>query len=65
MTNMRKYTVSQDKESGQWYAHKAGFDWIPVLGTFSDTRRQAQQQAASMMGLPLKEYLKLREPPKK
>ena len=35
----RHYTVSKDEKSGLWYAHKAGFPWIPVLGTFSKTKR--------------------------
>lgn len=60
----RTYTVSQHKESGLWYAHKAGFDWIPLFGSFCETRRKAQKHAANIMGFPLKEYLKLKELPK-
>lgn len=65
MTNTRRYTVSQDKETGLWYAHRTGFDWIPVFGSFSNTRRQAQKHAADMMGLFLKDYLQLKEAPRK
>lgn len=61
----RTYTVSQDTESGLWYAHKAGFDWIPLFSSFCKTRRAAQKHAANMMGLFLNEYLKLKELPKK
>ena len=57
----RTYTVSQEQESGWWYAHKAGYPWIPVFGTFERTRRAAQKHAANMMGLPIKDYLTLTE----
>lgn len=61
MAMWRTYTVSQDKESGAWYAHKAGFSHIPVLGTAEKTRRAAQKHAANMMGLPIKDYMTLKE----
>ena len=64
MKNVRTYTVSKEPETGKWCAHKAGFDWIPILESFSDTRKQAQRHAADAMALPLKEYLPLRELPK-
>ena len=57
----RHYTVSKDEKSGLWYVHKAGFPWIPVLGTFSKTKRAAQKYAADLMAIPLKEYLQLQE----
>ena len=57
----RTYTVSKDEKSGLWYAHKVGFPWIPVLGSFSKSKREAQRVAADCMWLPLKEYLQLKE----
>ena len=57
----RHYTVSKDEKSGLWYVHKTGFPWIPVLGTFSKTKRAAQKHAADLMAIPLKEYLQLPE----
>lgn len=54
----RTYTVSKAK-SGAWYAHKVGYPWIPVLGSFRKSKRAAQRVAADCMGLPLKEYLQL------
>lgn len=53
----RTYVVSKDK-AGYWYAHKAGFSWIPVIGTVSKSKRKAQAGAAACMGLTLEEYLK-------
>jgi hypothetical protein len=56
----RTYTVSKDEKSGLWYAHKVDFSWIPVLGSFSKSKRVAQRVAADCMALPLKEYLQLK-----
>ena len=56
----RTYTVSKDAKSGLWYAHKVGFSWIPLLGSFSKSKRAAQRVAADCMALPLKEYLQLK-----
>ncbi|MFY9421933.1 MAG: hypothetical protein WAP91_02875 [Bacilli bacterium] len=56
----RTYTVSKSK-SGAWYVHKVGYPWIPVLGSFRKSKRAAQRVAAEWMGLPLKEYLQLKE----
>jgi len=62
----RKYTVSSTRsESGKevWYAHMVGFPNIPVMserGTFG-TKKHAMQIAADSMGLPLKEYMNLKE----
>ena len=53
----RYYTISKAEKSGLWYAHKAGYPWIPVLGTFSKTKRAAQKHAADLMAISLKEYL--------
>ena len=57
----RIYTVSKDEKSGLWYAHKAGFSWIPVFGSFRKSKRAAQRIAADCMALSLKEYLHLKE----
>ena len=57
----RYYTVSKDEKSGLWYAHKAGFSWIPVFGSFSKSKRAAQKHAANLMAISLKEYLQLKE----
>ena len=52
----RSYTVSQRKD-GKWYAHKAGYAYVPILGSISDTKRRAQKHAADAMALSLKDYL--------
>lgn len=52
---MRKYTVSQT-ENGLWYAHKKGFPNLPVMGSFSKSKRSAQAEAAQCMAITLKEY---------
>jgi len=57
----RTYTVSKDEKSGLWYAHKAGFSWIPVFGSFRKSKRAAQRIAADCMAISLKEYLQLKE----
>ena len=56
----KTYTVSKDEKLGLWYAHKVGFSWIPVFGSFSKSKRAAQRVAADCMALPLKEYLQLK-----
>lgn len=56
----RTYTVSKAEKSGLWYAHKIGFPWIPVWGSFSKSKRVAQKHAADCMALSLKEYLQLK-----
>ena len=50
------YTVSQDKASGLWYAHMEGYSYIPVFGSFSEKKSEAEKWAAASMGLRLKEY---------
>ena len=58
------YTVSQDKDSGLWYAHMVGYPYIPVMserGTFHKTKRGALAVAADSMGLPYKEYMEVRK----
>lgn len=62
----RTYTVSSyisDNGKKVWYAHMVGFSNIPVMserGTFG-TKKHAMQIAADSMGLPLKEYMGLKE----
>lgn len=53
----KSYVVSKD-ENGRWYAHKAGFSYVPVMGSFG-TKKHALQSAADCMHLPYKEYMKL------
>lgn len=56
------YTVSKEKGSNRYYAHKVGFPNIPVMserGTFG-TKKYALHIAADSMGLPYKEYMALR-----
>lgn len=54
---MAEYTVSQDK-NGFWYAHRVGYSHIPVFGSWSKSKRTAQQFAANSMGLTLTEYFR-------
>ena len=53
---MMEYVVSQHRESGLWYAHMEGYSYIPVLGSFSETRAGAVEWAAASMGMTLKDY---------
>lgn len=52
------YTVSQ--KDGMWYAHMCGYSYIPVFGSFSESKREAMEWAAASMGLPYKEYMEVR-----
>lgn len=59
-----RYTVSQDKDSRLWYAHKTGFPYVPVMserGTFHKTKKGALQVAADCMCLSYEEYMQLRK----
>jgi hypothetical protein len=56
----KTYAVSKDEKSGLWYAHKTGFPWIPVFGSFRKSKKAAQRVAADCMALPLTEYLRLK-----
>lgn len=53
---MMEYVVSQDKKSGLWYAHMEGYSYIPVFGSFSESKSEALNWAAASMGLSRKEY---------
>ena len=57
----RTYVISRDEKTGLWYAHKVGYPRIPVYGSFSKSKRIAQKYAADSMGIPLKEYFKIKE----
>lgn len=48
------YTVSKDQQSGLWYAHRVGFPYIPVFGSFSKRKSVAMQYACMMEGKPHK-----------
>ena len=39
------YTVSRDEKSGLWYVHLEGFPYVPVFGSFCNTKRAAQRIA--------------------
>lgn len=41
---MTRYTVSKDVKSGLWYAHKEGFAYVPVFGSFG-TKAHAMRYA--------------------
>lgn len=63
----RTYTVSScvDTITGKkiWYAHHVMSPYIPVMserGTFG-TKKHAMQIAADSMGLPLKEYINMKD----
>lgn len=55
MMTMAEYTVSQDR-NGYWYAHRVGYAYIPLFGSWSLDKRVAQEYAAGAMGLTLKQY---------
>lgn len=52
------YTVSQ--KDGLWYAHMTGYSYIPVLGSFSESKREALEWAAASMGLTYNDYMLVR-----
>lgn len=58
------YTVSQEKESGLWYAHMTGYSYIPSVingrDTFHKSHKYALKNAAIMMELPYEEYMQIR-----
>jgi hypothetical protein len=41
-----KYVVSKDEKSGLWYVHLDGFPYVPVFGSFRETKRAAQRIAS-------------------
>lgn len=51
---MKKYVVSQDKKTGLYYAHQKDFDYIPVSGSFSKKRSEANEYAKMYNYLPNK-----------
>ena len=36
---LKKYTVSQIKETGEYYCHLIGFDYIPVFGSIGSKKK--------------------------
>ena len=53
---MGQYTVSFDaKWTQKYYAHRVGYAWIPVWGSFG-SRKHATEYAAAMMGLTVAQY---------
>ena len=48
---MKKYVVSYDQNSKQYYAHMEGYNYIPVSGSFCEKRRDALEYAKMMMCL--------------
>ena len=48
---MKKYVVSYDQNSKQYYAHMEGYNYIPVSGSFCENRRDALEYAKMMMCL--------------
>jgi len=57
---MASYTVSKDK-NGYWYAHRTGYAYIPIWGSFSKSKRFALTAAANAMGLTYEEYRRIRK----
>jgi hypothetical protein len=54
---MRLYVVSQDKKSGLYYIHTKGYAYIPVLGSFTESKAEARKMAATYSGFTkVKEY---------
>lgn len=51
---MPGYIVSKDVKTGMWYAHKKGFAYIPVLGSFSEKKTEANEYAKMYNNLPNK-----------
>jgi len=60
MTMRRTHAVSCDG-NGLWYAHKVGFPHIPLAGSFSRRRADAEKLAAAMQAIPVQEWRKLRD----
>lgn len=51
---MGSYTVSKDSKSGLYYAHQKGYAYIPVSGSFSDSKSEALEYAKMYNYLPNK-----------
>lgn len=48
---MKKYVVSYDQNSKQYYAHMEGYNYIPVSGSFCEKRSDSLEYAKMMMCL--------------
>lgn len=53
------YTVSKEK-GGKWYTHATDTPHLPISGSHGD-KKHALKVAANLMGIPLKEYMKIRK----
>lgn len=51
---MLGYIVSKDMKSGMWYAHKKGFPYVPISGSFSDEKSESNEYAKMYNNLPNK-----------
>lgn len=54
------YTVTKDEKTGLWYAHKKGYPYLPVFGTFERTKKRALKHAADCMGMTFEQYMEFR-----
>ena len=52
--SLKLYTVSKDQKSGLWYAHKKGYPYVPVSGSFSERKSEAMEYAKMYNNLPNK-----------
>lgn len=48
------------RKRGKWYAHAADTPHLPISGSHGD-KKHALKVAANLMGIPLKEYMKIRK----
>lgn len=48
----RHYTVSKDTKTGLWYAHRRGFSYVPIAGSFSEKKSEAMEYAKMYDNLP-------------
>lgn len=51
---MLGYIVSKDMKSGMWYAHKKGFSYVPISGSFSNKKSESNEYAKMYNNLPNK-----------
>lgn len=54
-----KYSISKEK-GGRWYVHESDTPNNPVPGSYGN-KKHALKVAADLMGLSLKEYMKIRK----
>lgn len=51
---MLGYIVSKDMKSCMWYAHKKGFPYVPISGSFSNKKSESNEYAKMYNNLPNK-----------